>query len=232
MLRRCAPLLVVASAIIARPAFAALGGAPDDPSWEAGYDPGKQQRRSDFTAGIGLGIAFGSASGYPNEVGKIGDPAYKADTGFTGGNASSFWVGVALRDWLVFGVGLHPYTIQTSQCPVFVSSSNAPDDCTASLGGAFMLHIEAYPFFYKSPALENLGIFTEMGAGPRTIKRGSRTIADGGALAFLSLGVVYEPIRLGSFSMGPYLQGSHEFSETLRADQLVLGFRAVFYGGP
>jgi hypothetical protein len=232
MLRRCALLIAAASTLIAQPSVAALSGAPDDTGWESGYDPGKQKRRSDFTAGIGLGIGFGSASGYPNEVAKMNDPRYEADTGFTGGNASSFWLGVALRDWLVFGFGLHPYTIQTSKCPLVVSSSNAPDDCTASLGGAFMLHIEAYPFFYESPALENLGIFTEMGAGPRSIQRGKTTIAEGGNMAFMSLGVVYEPIRLGHFSMGPYLQGSHDFSETMRADQLVLGFRAVYYGGP
>lgn len=241
MLRHCAPLLVVASAIIARPAFAEIGGAPDDPAWEAGYDPGKQKLRSDFTAGIGLGIGFGSASGYPNEVAKMDDPRYKADTGFGGGNAASLWLGVAFRDWLVFGVGFHPYTIQNSECPAVVGeNSELPGNCIAAFGAAFMLHLEAYPFFYQSPALEKLGIFTEMGAGPRSIKKGivedqrvrQATVAEGGAMAFMSLGVVYEAIRLGHFAMGPYLQGSHEWSETLRADQLVLGFRAVFYGGP
>jgi hypothetical protein len=231
MLRPCAVVLVAAQVIVAEPAFAAMGGA-EDSSWESGYDPGKQKLRSDFTAGLGLGIAFGSASGYPNEVAKMNDPKYKADTGFTGGNATSFWLGVAFRDWLVFGVGFHPYTIQSSTCPVFVSSSNAPADCTVSLGAAFMLHVEAYPFFYKSPAFEKLGIFTEMGAGPRSIQKGTAVVADGGGMAFLSLGVVYEAIRLGHFAMGPYLQGSHEFSETLRADQAILGFRAVYYGGP
>jgi hypothetical protein len=239
MLRRCALLLVAASTLFARPASAGIGGFDD--AWESGYDPGKQKLRSDFTAGLGLGIAFGSASGYPNEVAKIGDPQYKADTGFTGGNAASLWLGVAFRDWLVFGMGFHPYTIQSSACPAIVGeNSTLPGACVASFGAAFMVHIEAYPFFYQSPALEKLGIFTEMGAGPRNIKTGivegsgvrQATVAEGGAMAFMSLGVVYEAIRLGHFAMGPYLQASHDFSETLRANQIILGFRGVYYGGP
>lgn len=232
MQRRYALPAVALAALVARPAKAQFT-SPDDTTFEAGYDPGKQKRRSDFAAGIALGPALGSATGYPNEVAKIGDPRYEADTGFTGGNASSFWIGVALRDWMVFGVGLHLGTIQTSKCPFFVSTSNAPNDCIAALGGAFVLHIEAYPLFYQGPAFQNLGIFTEVGAGPRNIIRGSKTIAEGGAMAFTSLGVVYEAIRLGDhLSMGPLLQFSHEFSETLRADQLLIGFRGVYYGGP
>jgi hypothetical protein len=232
MLRRGALLSVAALLVWARPALADLGTGDDN--WESGYDPGKQKRRSDFTAGLGLGpVAFGSASGYPNEVAKIGDPKYEANTGFGGGNATSLWIGVAFRDWMVFGVGAHFYTIQSTKCPVFLTQSGAPDDCVAAYGGAFMMHIEAFPFFYRAPALENLGIFTEMGAGTRNIARGSHVIAEGGFLAFLSLGVAYEPIRVGDhLSFGPYIQGSHEFSETLRDDQLVIGFRGVYYGGP
>lgn len=231
MLRRSAVLLVAASAVFVKPALAEIGAHDDN--FEAGYDPGKQQRRSDFTAGIALGLGFGSATGYPNEVAKINDPKYKADTGFGGGNATSLWLGVAFRDWLVFGVGAHFYTIQASKCPLFPGQKDAPADCTASFGGVFMAHIEAYPLFYQGPAFQNLGIFTEMGAGPRNIQQGTRVIADGGFLSFMSLGVVYEPLRLGDhLSMGPFVQGSHEFSETLTADQLVLGFRGVYYGGP
>lgn len=232
MLRRALLPAIALAVLVARPAKAQFT-SPEDTTFEAGYNPGKQKRRSDFTAGIAFGPAIGSATGYPNEVAKIGDPKYEANTGFTGGNASSLWVGVALRDWMVFGVGVHPYTIQSSKCPVFVSTSNAPADCTASTGGVFMLHIEAYPLFYQGSAFENLGVFTEVGAGNRSIIRGSETVAEGGIMSFMSLGVVYEPIRLGDhFSMGPLLQFSHEFSETLRADQLLIGFRAVYYGGP
>jgi hypothetical protein len=224
-------LVVIASAFVARPSLAQFT-SQDDNHFEAGYNPGKQKRRSDFAASIGFGPALGSASGYPNEVAKIGDPRYQADTGFTGGNATSIWIGVALRDWMVFGVGLHPYTIQNSKCPVFASSS-PPSDCVLSTGGVFMMHIEAYPLFYEAPAFQNLGIFTEVGAGSRKIQRGSETIAEGGVMSFMSLGVVYEPIRLGDhFSLGPYIQFSHEFSETLTDNQGVLGFRAVYYGGP
>lgn len=231
MLRRCALASLAVSLLAARPALAEL--ASRDDTYEAGYDPGKQKRRSDFTAGIAFApIGFGSASGYPNEVAKIGDPRYEATTGLTGSNATSVWIGVAFRDWMVFGLGIHPYNVLGKDCNPFKFDDTSAD-CVRSQGGVFMLHVEAYPFFYQAPALENLGLFTEIGAGNRTIMKGTATIADGGIMSFASLGIVYEPIRLWDhFSMGPYIQGGHEFSDTLTANSLVLGFRAVYYGGP
>jgi hypothetical protein len=232
MLRHCALLSVALSVLVARPAFAAEFSSRED-NYEAGYDPGKQKRRSDFMMGLGLGLGFGSAHGYPNEVAKIGDPKYDASTGFGGGNATSLWIGVAFRDWLVFGIGPHFYTIQSSGCPALVSQDKAPAGCTAAFGGGFMVHVEAFPFFYEAPALQNLGIFTELGAGTRKIQSGPTTVADGGFLSFASIGVAYEPINLWDhLSLGPYIQVSHEFSENLIANQGVVGFRAVYYGGP
>jgi hypothetical protein len=233
MSRRCAVLTVAAAALTARPVLAEISQRGGD-QWEAGYDPGKQKRRSDFTAGLAVGpIAFGSASGYPNEIAKIDDPRYKADTGFGGGSAASIWLGVAFRDWFVLGLGTHFYTIQSTSCPVIVTQGNSPAECVAAFGGAFVLHIEAYPFFYQSPVLQNLGVFTEIGAGGRNVQRGTTVIAEGGFVSLVSLGVVYEPLRLGDhLSFGPYVQGSHEFSGTIRADQLIFGFRGVYYGGP
>jgi hypothetical protein len=231
MLRRCALLFAAASAFIVRPAHAEIGSRND--AYEAGYDPGKQQRRSDFTAGIAWApIALGGASGYPNEVAKIGDPKYEASTGFGGGVSTAFWLGVAFRDWLVFGVGFRPYTLLGKECNP-LSFDDTSEQCVRSQGAVFMTHIEAFPFFYMAPALQNLAVFTELGAGGRLIKKGHATIADGGVMSFVSLGVAYEPINLWNhLSLGPFIQGSHEFSETLKADQFVLGFRGVYYGGP
>jgi len=233
MLRRCALFLAAASILIAQPAIAAIGGAPDDGNWDSGYDPGKQKRRSDFTAGLAWApIAFGSASGYPNEVAKLGDPKYEATTGFGGGVSTALWFGVAFRDWLVFGVGFRPYTLLGKECNPF-SLDDTSEQCVRSQGAVFMTHIEAFPLFYVAPALQDLSVFMELGAGGRNIKRGPATIADGGSMAFLSLGVAFEPINLWNhLSMGPFIQGSHEFSESLKADQFVIGFRAVYYGGP
>jgi hypothetical protein len=65
------------------------------------------------------------------------------------------------------------------------------------------------------------------------IKHGTATVADGGIVSFASFGVVYEPINLWEHvSVGPFIQVSHEFSESLTATQGVLGIRAVYYGGP
>lgn len=184
-----------------------------------GYNPGKALRRSDFAMGLGIGAALGAASGYPNELSKLNDPRYEANTGFAVGPGGSVWLGGALRDWLVLGLGVH-------------TSSLAGSGLTSS-GTAFVFHLEGYPAFSLGGPFRDLGLFTEFGAGGRTIKKDSGVVADGGLLSLVSIGAVYEFLRLGShLSSGPTLQLKHEWSESLSTTSLLAGFRIAYYGGP
>jgi hypothetical protein len=186
---------------------------------ESSYDPGPQERRSDFAVSLSLGAATGAVSGYPNELEKLGLPEHEADTGFGVGPAGGFWVGGALRDWLVFGVGYTQHRVSGGGLE--------------STGELFLAHVEAYPLFARGGIFHDLGLFGEFGAGGRTILKDGEQVADGGILSVAGVGVVYEPLRLGShFSAGPTLLVSHQWSESLTATLAVASFRIAYYGGP
>jgi hypothetical protein len=212
--RLLAGLASIVSLVVARAAHADVGDADEN------YDPGKSVRRSGFTFGVTNGFMFGVASGYPNEAEKVGIGRYEARTGAMGGFGGAFWLGGALRDWFVFGVGLS-------------AASLGGKDASYSPGGAFVLHAEGFPLFYKGGPFQDLGLVGEVGIGSRTIQLASRKAADGGSTSFVSLGVLYEPLRIGRhFSGGPIVQIAHEFSESIEATYAVLGIRIAYYGGP
>jgi hypothetical protein len=210
-------LLLTSVLVIPLFARAALADVGDS---ESNYDPGRALRRSGFAMGALLGGAAGTVSGFPNDLAKIGLPQYEAKTGFGAGAGGGMWVGGALRDWFVFGVGL--------------STASISGQGYRSSGTAFVLHVEGYPLFQSGGAFHDLGIVTEFGAGGRTIvlsKDGSQA-ASGGSLSVATLGVVYEPIRLGPhFSGGPLVEVTHQFSSSLTATAGILGLRFSFYGG-
>src|SRR4051794_8377100 len=123
----------------------------------ADFDPGKALRRSDFAFGANLAGGFGTASGYPNDVAKLGDERYHASSGPGGGTSTTLWLGAALADWLVFGIGLSGCT--------FAGSG------TLSQGGAFVVHVEGFPLFYRGGAFHDLALVGDFGVGQRTVKR-------------------------------------------------------------
>jgi hypothetical protein len=210
-MRRC-PLIVLA--LLLASSNAAAAGDPG-----ADFDPGKAQRRSDFAFGANFAGGFGTASGYPNDAAKIGVDRYHASTGPGGGMTTTLWLGAALSDWLVFGIGL--------------SGGTFAGTGTLSQGGGFVVHVEGFPLFYRGGAFHDLALVGDFGVGQRTIKRASETIADGGAVSFLSLGLLYEPIRMGRhFNGGPILQVTEQFSDTIQSTMVVLGFQIAYYAGP
>jgi hypothetical protein len=197
----------------------ARSASADTGESESSYDPGKATRRSDFAMGLLLGGSVGGAHGYPNELAKIGVPADEASTGVGAGTGGGFWLGGALRDWFVFGLGF--------------SSAQVAGHGYTSNGTAFVLHLEGYPLFYKGGAWKDLGLIGEFGAGGRSIKKGSDSAATSGALSVVTFGVVYEPIHFGGgFWFGPLVEVTHQFSDSLTATVGIIGVRASFYGGP
>jgi hypothetical protein len=208
---RCLP--VVLGLLVSRVAHADVG------DWESDYDPGHAVRRSAFAAGVTMGALVGGVSGYPNEAEKIGVARYEAGTGPAGGTGGGFWLGVAPRDWLVLGLG--------------ASFGSVAGSSSLSNGGAFVLHLEAFPLFERGGLLRDLGVIGEFGAGSRNVFHGSTLVADGGLISCAGFGVVYEPVRVGSHvSAGPVLLVSHQFSQTIAATLVTAGVQVAFYGGP
>ena len=177
----------------------------------------KAQRRSDFAAGLSLGGAFGRASGYPNEVQKLNDPAYRQNTKLGAGVTQFLWLGVAFNDYLTFGLGLGG---------VGLSGNDRKGKATI-----YGFHIDAYPLFDLNENLRDLGVFANVGTGPLTITGGPEE-AKGGAMSYLEGGLVYERLRFWRCALGPSLSVSHMWSESATLTATEVGLRLAVYGGP
>lgn len=185
--------------------------------WDGAYDL-KAERRSDFMLGGSFGGLAATSYGYPNQAGKIDNPAWVADTGVGVGMQWSAWLGGALRDWFSFGLGL------TS-----LSYSANGLDATAT---GFILRVEAFPLWASGGPWRDAGMYANFGIGGMKLERDGETAADGGAISILALGAFYEPLRFGSFSIGPSLEFDHYFSRTIRLYGASASARVVLYTGP
>jgi hypothetical protein len=177
----------------------------------------KAQRRSDFTIGTSGGLGFGRASGYPNKVQQIGDSSYRSNTKLALGNGGLIWAGVAFNDYLTFGLAFGGFSL----------SGNGRD----ASAGVFGFHVDAYPLFDVDKNLQDLGLFTNFGTGPMTIKGGPDQ-ADGGLMSYLEGGLVYERLRLWRFGIGPSVSVIHMWSQSASVTTALVGGRLAFYGGP
>jgi hypothetical protein len=206
----CAPLGFVSITGLAH------AESPDN-AWDGGY---KQvaSRRSGFVAGLTLGVAAGNASGYPNELAKLGDPLYERRTGGAFGGINRLWLGGALTDYLVFGLGF--------------AGMGLKHDQTSAAGSAFIFHVEGYPLFYHGRLFQDLSIFGDFGAGGMQITGANREKADGGLMSVVGLGTGYEAVRFWKFRFGPAVEYWHWWSQTLTMDSVAVEARLTFVGGP
>ena len=190
--------------------------SPDN-AWDGGY---KQvaRRRSGFVAGLTLGLAAGNASGYPNELAKLGDAAYERNTGGAFGGVSRLWFGGALTDYFVFGLGFTGMGIKHGE--------------TSAAGNAFIFHVQGYPLFYRGGVFQDLSLFADFGAGGMKISGNNRQEADGGLMSVVGFGAGYEPVRFWKFTFGPAVEYWHWFSQTLTMDSVAVEARLTFVGGP
>lgn len=177
----------------------------------------KATRRSDFTLGASGGFGLGKASGYPNEIQKIGDGQYRSNTKLGIGSGGAVWLGVAFNDYLTFGLGMSSLSL----------SGNDRDAST----GAFIFHIDAYPLFDVDKSLQDLGVFAHLGTGPLSIKGGPEE-ADGGLMAYVEGGLVYERLRFWQLGIGPSVSVIHMWSDSAQVTGALFGGRVAFYGGP
>ena len=206
--------VVVSLLVVTATAPTALGVEND---WEGNFGI-EAERRSDFTAGLSVGVLAGTAYGYPNEASKIGNDRYVADTGVGVGSAQTLWIGGALRDWFTFAVGYWNVGY----------SANALD----ASGFGVLFRVETFPLWSQGGVWRDVGLYGDFGLGGMTLKSGDETHADGGALSILGVGAFWEPVRFGIFSFGPNVEFMHLYSQTLTMSSATVGARLVIYTGP
>jgi hypothetical protein len=209
--------MLAASQAKAQGTGAAAGRRYGSDDWDGDYGQ-KAERRSDFTVGAAGGLLLGNARGYPNEADRIDRPEFEQNTGFGYGSQLGGWIGVAFNDYLSFGLG--GIRIQASG-----------NDLTAS-GGAFLTRVEGFPLFALGGAWRDMGATASFGLGFLDIDQGQTTVAEGGSMSILALGVFHETLRLGHFTVGPSIEYSYGYSQTLKLHSALVALRTAFYGGP
>jgi hypothetical protein len=179
------------------------------------------KRRSGFTVGLAGGLALGSASGYPNSVEKIGFERYYTETGVAVGTGGFLWLGGALTDYLVFGVGAGGTNLGTA------------DHTVASAG--FFFHIEAFPLLTLGGRLQDIGVNLDTGAAVAYTSAkatGDDKVIDGALPAKIGGGVFWEGFRFWKLATGPWLYADYVWSTSVRQGGVYLGWRAALYAKP
>jgi hypothetical protein len=144
--------------------------------------------------------------------------------------------GFAAAVGLGVGFGMadgYPNALSKQNNPLYESNIDAGVGSNWSLwaGGAFILHIEAFPAWSLGGRFRDLSAFAEFGAGGMTIEGGPEK-ADAGLLSVLGFGVNYELFRWGHIELGPTLSSNYMYSESMSAFGVFAGVRSTFYGGP
>jgi hypothetical protein len=214
VLRRLSLALLTATTLASAPVLAQEG---DNESWDGGFAI-KAERRSDFVLGFSTGLALGAASGYPNEIAKIDQAAYRATTDFALGPGGALWIGGALRDWFTVGVG-----------GLYLGVNGASGK---SSGGAFILRVEAFPLYPLAGPLRDLALFATFGAGGFVVKGEGGRRGEGGFTSVAGFGMGYELFRLGPLALGPSAEYLLMHSQSGTAHTGIVGLRAVLYAGP
>ena len=194
---------------------------PPPPPIEAD-EPTYPERRCGFALGVSLGPLIGSARGYPNDALKIDRDEFLTETGAGFGGQLGIYIGIALADWFVLGLG-----------PTFGNIMSADDVVTGAGSGGF--HIDAFPLFGLGGAWQDVSVMVEAGVGVlETVndKMPDDKLIDSGTGSRLALGLSWEGIQAWKLSMGPFVTADMMWSPSSFRPAGWLGWRTTFYGGP
>lgn len=178
------------------------------------------QRRSGFMFSVVAGGSLGAAHGNPTAQSERYDPSLRASTGIAAGYRVTPYIGGALTDWFAFGLG-------GSYADLYAGDEK-------SRTGMFLFRIETWPLFYRGGVLRDLGVSIEFGAGFASIVRTSdqKQLAASSVASTVGAGVFWETWRLWHVALGPALAYQRNWSDWFARDDVTLGLKGTFYGGP
>lgn len=179
------------------------------------------QRRNGVVIGVAPGIAFGGASGYPNNARLIGNPNFYSESPLLVGASTTYFLMGALTDYLNFGP--------------MVNVAKFESDSWTSTGFGVGFRGEVFPFVSLFPRLADAAIYGQGGVGSTELQaKGNFPSADG-TQSFVGLGLHHEFrfFRLGGGHVagGPYAEYDAIFAKSAERHWASIGFRVAWYGG-
>jgi len=190
-------------------------------------DAEEPHARGGLVIGVAGGLAMGTASGYPNDLQKIDDPAWYSAGGFLIGESAGGFVMGAFAKQLNFGV--------------FVTQSAARSGSgvwrSRAYGGGF--RVEVFPFGWLVPALRDLGVMGQFGVGSGDLKptdaQSTWPGADG-VQSYIGVGLFHELVFAHPgktrWALGPSVEYQLISSRPFERSTLIIGIRVAFYSGP
>lgn len=177
-------------------------------------------RRSGFFMGVTGGLSLAAVDGNPQAFLLRDDPNATTHTGVGYGYRYSPVIGAAVTDWLNLAIGGSFGSTQSSK---YRSQTNA-----------FIFHIEAFPLFSMGGTLRDLGVELNFGAGgsKAELRSTGEEVASTSVVSIIGAGAFWEPWRIWHFAAGPYLGYERSSSRTYSRDDVTIGLRVAFYGGP
>jgi len=182
--------------------------------------------RKGIAVGLTLGVGPIGASGYPNDLSKIGDSTFYSASGWMLGNSESVMLMGALTDYLSFGF--------------WYTHESAENRDWRSIGNGGGLRVEVFPLIGFVGALRRLagfGVLAQFGLGSGFLASKSLDAPRAaGTQSFLATGVLYEwsfgRVLGGHMGAGPTLEYHAIASQAFERHGLLASARLVFYGGP
>jgi hypothetical protein len=220
----------------------------DAPVVASARDPVMQKAADSRRSGLAINLSFGngiaSVVGYPNDAQKVGYARYYHASGARPGGVTSLWIGGAITDWFVFGVGFSGGGLQFT------------GDTTVSSGGT-IFHAEVFPLYYRGGAWRDVGLMLDAGLGTATVvDDGTKVkqvdvstatrprppvpfftqpkdkLVDSGSASLIGAGVFYEAAKIWRVRIAPFVYANYIWSDTVRRPGIFLGVHSTFYWKP
>jgi hypothetical protein len=209
--------------VLAAATSAAAAAVPTGPVTSADELGAPHRLRSGAVVGFAVGAGVMGASGYPNDVTKIGDPAQYAASGFMLGTSETLFVMGALADYLNFGF--------------WYAHAAASNRDFASRGDGGGLRVEIFPLIGYWPRFAGLGLLGQfgIGSGSLSLAKEHASVSEG-TQSFIGAGAFYEwsfaHFLGGHLEVGPSLEYDAIFSLPFERHGLIASARLAFCGGP
>ena len=210
--------LLLAPTTSAAAAAVPLGQGPTANELEAPH-----RLRSGVAIALTAGAGAVGASGYPNDLNKIGDPNFYSSSGWMLGNSESVLLMGALTDYLNFGF--------------WYTHESAENKDWRSLGNGGGLRLELFPLVDLAPRVAGLGLLGQFGLGSGFLESKTRDQPRAeGTQSFIATGALYEwpfgHVLGGHLGAGPTIEYHAIWSQAFERHGLLASVRVVFYGGP